>query len=122
MIGRDMVVEAEIIEQPRRRSLKAHHRHLSRIRQDSESRPSLHINPTLTFSTISANSGHSRTKGSSRRFHFADKPSCSRKPPTGNSCREEKRCARARDSLPQYEGAVAKGANRAARSASNRLV
>src|SRR6185369_5727009 len=54
MIGRDMVVEAEIIEQPRRRSLKAYHRHLSRIRQDSESRPSLHINPTLTFSTISA--------------------------------------------------------------------
>ena len=30
MIGRDMVVEAEIIEQLRRRSLKAHHRHLSR--------------------------------------------------------------------------------------------
>src|SRR6478609_5394598 len=63
MIGRDMVVEAEIIEQPRRRSLKAHHRHLSRIRQDSESRPSLHINPTLTFSTISANTGHSRRRG-----------------------------------------------------------
>src|SRR6476646_8425350 len=60
MIGRDMVVEAEIIEQPRRRSLKAHHRHLSRIRQDSESRPSLHINPTLTFSTISARLRRSR--------------------------------------------------------------
>ena len=51
--------------------------------------------------TAHANSGHSRTKGSSRRFHFADKPSCSRKPPTGNSCREEKRCARARNSLPR---------------------
>ena len=28
-IGRDVFVEAEIIEQPRRRSLKAHHRRLS---------------------------------------------------------------------------------------------
>src|SRR6476619_5211004 len=73
MIGRDMVVEAEIIEQPRRRSLKAHHRHLSRIRQDSESRPSLHINPTLTFSTISAGSEPTRVAGEGREsFTTAD--------------------------------------------------
>jgi hypothetical protein len=32
VIARDVVVKAEIIEQPRRRSLKAHHRRLSRIR------------------------------------------------------------------------------------------
>ena len=30
VIGRDVFLKAEIIEQPRRRSLKAHHRHLSR--------------------------------------------------------------------------------------------
>jgi hypothetical protein len=30
VIERDVLVEAEIIEQPRRRSLKAHHRRLSR--------------------------------------------------------------------------------------------
>jgi hypothetical protein len=30
VIERDVFVEAEIIEQPRRRSLKADHRHLSR--------------------------------------------------------------------------------------------
>jgi hypothetical protein len=30
MIERDVFVEAEIIEQPRRRSLKAHHHNLSR--------------------------------------------------------------------------------------------
>jgi hypothetical protein len=29
VIGRDVFVEAEITEQPRRRSLKAHHRRLS---------------------------------------------------------------------------------------------
>jgi hypothetical protein len=30
MIDRDVFLKAEIIEQPRRRSLKAHHRRLSR--------------------------------------------------------------------------------------------
>ena len=30
MVGRDMILKAEIIEQPRRRSLNAHHHRLSR--------------------------------------------------------------------------------------------
>jgi hypothetical protein len=60
MIGRNVVVEAEIVKQLSRCRLNAHHRRLSRIRQDSESRPSLHINRALTFSTISAHSGRPR--------------------------------------------------------------
>jgi hypothetical protein len=41
VIGRDMVIEAKIVKQPSRRRLNPHHRHLSRIRRGSESRPSL---------------------------------------------------------------------------------
>src|SRR5580704_19741216 len=54
MIGRDVVVEAEVVKQLSRCRLNAHHRRLSRITSDSESRPSLHINQPQTFSTISA--------------------------------------------------------------------
>jgi hypothetical protein len=49
MIGRDMVIEAKVVKQPSLGRLNPHHRRLSRIRQDSESRPSLHINRALTF-------------------------------------------------------------------------
>src|ERR1700734_3956354 len=63
MIARDMIVEAEVVKQLSRRRLNPHHRRLSRITRDSESRPSLHINRALTFSTISANSGRPRLPG-----------------------------------------------------------
>src|ERR1700733_8110271 len=43
------------------RPSEPHHRRLSGIRQDSESRPSLHINRALTFSTISARKPTSAT-------------------------------------------------------------
>ena len=57
VVGRDVVIEAKIVKQASRRHLNPHHRYLSRIRRGSESRPSLHINQSLTFSTISAQSG-----------------------------------------------------------------
>ena len=61
MIERDVVVKAEIIEQPRRRFLKAHHRRLSR--KSAGFNESRHSPPPAikqqTFSTVFANSGRS---------------------------------------------------------------
>jgi hypothetical protein len=60
VIDRDVFLKAEIIEQPRRRSLKAHHRCLSRKSAGlNESRRASDDNQSPTLSTVSANSGHS---------------------------------------------------------------
>jgi hypothetical protein len=59
VIERDVFVEAEIIEQPRRRSLKAHHRRLSRKSAGlNESRRCADSNQSPTLSTVSAPSSH----------------------------------------------------------------
>ena len=58
VIGRDVIVEAEIIDQPGRRRLNAHHRRIPRqIARSSESRHRRCINQLATFSTVSAQSG-----------------------------------------------------------------
>jgi hypothetical protein len=58
VIENDVFIEAEIIEQPRRRSLKAHHRRLSRKSAGfNESRRGSDDNQSPTFSTVSAQSG-----------------------------------------------------------------
>jgi hypothetical protein len=60
VIERDVFVEAEIIEQPRLRSLKPHHRRLSRkLARFNESRRCSDDNDWPTLSTASARSGHS---------------------------------------------------------------
>jgi hypothetical protein len=59
MIGRDVVVEAEVVKQLGRCRLNAHHRHLSRKSAGfNESRRHADNNQSLTFSTVSAQSGH----------------------------------------------------------------
>jgi hypothetical protein len=58
MIGRDVVVEAEVVKQLTRR-LNAHHRRLSRKSAGvSESPRRTDHNQSMTFSTISAANGH----------------------------------------------------------------
>ena len=58
VIENDVFIEAEIIEQPRRRSLKAYHRRLSRKSAGfNESRHGSNDNQSPTFSTVSAQSG-----------------------------------------------------------------
>jgi hypothetical protein len=58
VIENDVFIEAEIIEQPRRRSLKAHHRRLSHKSAGfNESRRGSDDNQSPTFSTVSAQSG-----------------------------------------------------------------
>jgi hypothetical protein len=58
-----MIVEAEVVKQLSRRRLNAHHRYPSRIRRGRESRRDSDHNQSLTFSTVSANSGRSQTAG-----------------------------------------------------------
>jgi hypothetical protein len=59
MVDKDVFLKAKIIEQPRRRSLNAHHRRLSRKSAGvNESRHHTDHNQSLTFSTISTQSGH----------------------------------------------------------------
>jgi hypothetical protein len=59
MIGRDVVVEAEVVKQLGRCRLNAHHRRLSRKSAGfNESRRYTDHNQSLTFSTVSAQSGH----------------------------------------------------------------
>jgi hypothetical protein len=58
VIDSDVFLKAEIVEQPCRSSLKAHHRHLSRKSAGfNESRHSSARNRAVTFSTVSAHSG-----------------------------------------------------------------
>jgi hypothetical protein len=58
VIGRDMLIEAEIIEQSGRRRPNAHHRRIPRqITKGSESQRRPSSNQSPTFSTVSAQSG-----------------------------------------------------------------
>jgi hypothetical protein len=60
VIGRDMIVEAEIVKQPGRRLLRAHHcRVPCQITRSSESRHGRCINQPATFSTVSVGSRNS---------------------------------------------------------------
>jgi hypothetical protein len=62
MIGRDVVVEAEVVKQLSRCRLNAHHRRLSRKSAGfNESRRYTDNNQSLTFSTVSTFSGHCRS-------------------------------------------------------------